>query len=432
MLTYGISTSANDILGCSLTPANYCICKKTAIANHAQETPLQPFDQNRLVPVKVAGMTYGVARKHHVVLQYEDGTTIPGYDLWLEDGAPIPDPAHPEKQGCTPDGWDPAKPATATGDGVYRQKYSTNSYVITFIGKDGQILQQNSYTYGQAIVAPDPQTPSGWAFDGWNPAVPATATANGTYYGQYHEDTPTPSGEGDQPEDDQGNKDVVWTMDNMGLTADYTMAHPTTSIGDPTRETEASGIPNYYKYWSPQEGEYVGQGWWHGPYDGYDGEDPHGANNGIRPRRNGADLEYGDYFFLDSDSCIYEYVDTSDLEVDQLVSSDFTKEEIDQVFGGLLSEWTSPEGKFHIKSNDSWIKFVVGWNSTTIPEGCHPKIYIHYFVQRNENNAPRRGTVTTTTQGGVCHHNAYGTSYGKNYMTHGNTYFYQLGYNERS
>lgn len=132
MMTY---KEANQILGCALSPNYRCICKKTAIANRAQENPLAPFTQNRLVPVKTAGMAHGVAKKHHVVILDENGGTI--YDLWMEDGAAIPNPGHPAKEGYDPAGWSPSLPATATQDGVYRRQYTIKTYTITFIGKDG-------------------------------------------------------------------------------------------------------------------------------------------------------------------------------------------------------------------------------------------------------------------------------------------------------
>lgn len=414
MLTYGISTSANDILGCSLTPANYCICKKTAIANHAQETPLQPFDQNRLVPVKVAGMTYGVAKKHHIVLQYEDGTTIPGYDLWLEDGAPIPDPAHPEKQGCTPDGWDPAKPATATGDGVYRQKYSTNTYVITFIGKDGQVLQQASYTYGQAVYAPDPQTPSGWTFDGWNngyyDGIPATASV--TYTGQYSQSGP----DDDPPHDDDGHSgidEVAYTMDNMGRIYNENKPLPSTSIAR----------------WAKN-----GQHWWSGPLDG-DQYDVYGEDNGITWSGDdtGRRILNGHQEY-DSDSCLYEYAKPDeDLLPDEMAPGTWRE---------LLTRWSCPcyidgeyVGDYVIDSTAyPWIKFVITrWNgSPSSYDGLTCPFYVHYFIENNESSESREGKVTVTTPGGTCHYNAgiNTNGRGKPYVTEAHVYVYQLGKNE--
>jgi len=47
MMTY---TEANQVLGTSLSPNNYCICKQTAIENGADTTPLTTFEYNRLVP----------------------------------------------------------------------------------------------------------------------------------------------------------------------------------------------------------------------------------------------------------------------------------------------------------------------------------------------------------------------------------------------
>ena len=111
---------ANQILGSSLTPNHRCIAKRTALENDAQAEPLAPFEYNRLVPVtavKKKTVTF------HIVLLDEDGNVIPGYDMQLEQGATIPYPEHPEKEGWKADGWDPKLPATAQSDGTYKMKY---------------------------------------------------------------------------------------------------------------------------------------------------------------------------------------------------------------------------------------------------------------------------------------------------------------------
>ena len=405
MMTY---KEANQILGCALSPNYRCICKKTAIANRAQENPLAPFTQNRLVPVKTAGMAHGVAKKHHVVILDENGGTI--YDLWMEDGAAIPNPGHPAKEGYDPAGWSPSLPATATQDGVYRRQYTIKAYTITFIGKDGQTLPNSgTYTYGQAIVAPDPQTPSGWAFDGWNPAVPATATANGTYYGQYHQSTPDVQPDDDTPvrpddPDKKGRDGYAYTMDQM-----YQAYRP----DKPTPQTSIA-------QWAP-----IGGGWWSGPMDGFDKDSKYGEDNGICARRlPGRDQANRSRFFkYDSDGCVYEYAKPT--------SSQMHSGTVD--VDDLLSYWecdcydsnNNYMGKYTITSNDSWIKFIVEPGGYDIVDITVPFV-VSYYIDENRDGGPaRKGTVTVTTPGGVSHYDANYGHKGLPYIENGITYFYQ-------
>lgn len=129
---------ANQILGSSLTPNHRCIAKRTALENDAQSEPLIPFTYNRLVPVsavKKKTVTF------HIVLLDENGNVIPGYDMHIEQGAPIPYPEHPEKEGYKADGWEPNIPATAQSDGTYRMKYKQKDDDAPPGGRDN-----NAYT----------------------------------------------------------------------------------------------------------------------------------------------------------------------------------------------------------------------------------------------------------------------------------------------
>lgn len=155
---------ANLVLGSSLSPNNRGICKKTAIQNNAQETPLASFAQNRLVPASV------VAKKYYVVFLDEGGTVIgSGY---YEPGAALNDPGVPPKAGHT-GAWNNGYTGYATGDVTYSPVYTPISYTITFYDSSafgGGQLQQLSVPYG---TTPSPNSPShsGYTFNGWSPSL---------------------------------------------------------------------------------------------------------------------------------------------------------------------------------------------------------------------------------------------------------------------
>jgi len=161
MTTY---SEANQILDCSLTPNNRCICKETALDKNAQEGPLASFANNRLVPVSA------LAKKYYVVFVNEGGTVISsGY---YEPGAALNDPGVPSKTGHT-GVWNNGYTGYATGDVTYSPIYTPISYTITFYDASafgGGQLQQLSVPYG---TTPSPNSPShdGYTFNGWSPSL---------------------------------------------------------------------------------------------------------------------------------------------------------------------------------------------------------------------------------------------------------------------
>ena len=143
---------ANQILGSSLTPNHRCIAKRTALENDAQSEPLIPFRYNRLVPVsavKKKTITF------HIVLLDENGNVIPGYDMHIEQGAPIPYPEHPEKEGYKADGWEPNIPATAQSDGTYQIKYKQKDDDTPDGGRE-----ENAYTMDNQYQQYNPSKPT--------------------------------------------------------------------------------------------------------------------------------------------------------------------------------------------------------------------------------------------------------------------------------
>lgn len=85
MMTY---TEANQVLGSSLSPNNYCICKQTAIENGADTTPLTTFEYNRLVPASAVSKQDQPLQYH---ITFADGMQYAeGAYFYMNDGSFVP------------------------------------------------------------------------------------------------------------------------------------------------------------------------------------------------------------------------------------------------------------------------------------------------------------------------------------------------------
>lgn len=496
MMTY---KEANQILGCFLTPNNRCICKRTAIENDAQSDPLAPFANNRLVPVSKViknlpkyhivildedgGTLYdehlvegtpipnpghpnkpgytpagwdpedipatalkdGTYRrkytkdaiKYHIVLLDENGNVIPGYDMYLEQGATIPYPQHPAKEGYSPNGWSPAIPPTAQADGTYQMQYTKDIVKYHIILQDENGVTIPGYDMyldeGAAIPRPDHPDKEGYSANGWEPRLPDTAHADGTYKMKYTQDLPK------DPEDDSPEEQLAYTMDNIYQERNLSKPTPKTSI----------------KQWMP-----VGGHWWSGPLDGKAADSTYGVDNGISAKvvNNRPTVTSGSttYFYYDTDSCIYEYArpavkNQAGDDNNLVVGAD---EQFSNITASdLLSDWECAcydgggnyIGQFTMHSNNPWVKFVpvyAGWTLTDKDPNHVDStklvvpFAIRYYFATNSGDA-RKGTVTVTTPGGKCHY--YANHWlsdkhphkGLQYITNTTVHIYQQGVTDK-
>ena len=65
----------------------------------------------------------------------------------------------------------------STGDKAYTATWQVNQYTITFNSNGGSDVDPITQDYGTVITSPDNPTRTGYDFNGWNPAVPATMPA---------------------------------------------------------------------------------------------------------------------------------------------------------------------------------------------------------------------------------------------------------------
>lgn len=87
-------------------------------------------------------------------------------------------PTDPTKTGFDFAGWSPELPTTMPAESeTYTATWTPKQYIITFI-LNNETISEQSYAYGDAIVQPDIDIPTGQTFSGWTPSVPATVPAS--------------------------------------------------------------------------------------------------------------------------------------------------------------------------------------------------------------------------------------------------------------
>ena len=111
-------------------------------------------------------------------------------------GTAITAPADPTREGYTFIGWDKAIPATMPAENVtITAKWKVNQYTITFDTAGGSAIAPITQDYGTAITAPANPTREGYAFIGWDKAIPTTMPAKNVTLKAKWEDTEKPTGE---------------------------------------------------------------------------------------------------------------------------------------------------------------------------------------------------------------------------------------------
>jgi uncharacterized repeat protein (TIGR02543 family) len=87
-------------------------------------------------------------------------------------------PADPKRTGYTFDGWAPAIPATIPAENVTCvAQWTINQYTITFDSNGGSTVDAITQNYATAVTAPANPTRTGYTFAGWDKAIPTTIPA---------------------------------------------------------------------------------------------------------------------------------------------------------------------------------------------------------------------------------------------------------------
>jgi len=101
----------------------------------------------------------------------------------VEEGGAVTAPAAPEVEGYTFMGWDKALD-NVTSDITVNAVYVVKTFTVTFVGKDGETLKEETVDYGAAATAPEAPVVEGYDFTGWDVAfdsIKAETTVNAIY-----------------------------------------------------------------------------------------------------------------------------------------------------------------------------------------------------------------------------------------------------------
>ena len=99
-------------------------------------------------------------------------------DISGGEGESVTAPANPTKTGYTFTGWNPALPSVFPAeDMTVKAQWQINKYTITFDTDDGTTIEPIIQDYGTTIKEPEKPTKTGYAFVGWDPALPTTMPA---------------------------------------------------------------------------------------------------------------------------------------------------------------------------------------------------------------------------------------------------------------
>ena len=79
-------------------------------------------------------------------------------------------PADPERYGYTFTGWDKDF-SKVTSDLTVTAQYKINSYTVTFLDKDGNVIAKETVEYGSSVTAPEAPVVEGYTFTGWDRSI---------------------------------------------------------------------------------------------------------------------------------------------------------------------------------------------------------------------------------------------------------------------
>ena len=120
--------------------------------------------------------TLNVTQLYTITFDTDGGSDIA--PITQEANTPVTAPANPTKPGYAFAGWDKAIPATMPAENItIKVKWSANAYTITFDTDGGSSIPAITQAFGTVINAPADPTKTGYTFAGWKPEIPATMPA---------------------------------------------------------------------------------------------------------------------------------------------------------------------------------------------------------------------------------------------------------------
>ena len=142
-----------------------------------EPTLLSTATKNYSIPAGTAGdLTFTAnwqVNQYTITFQTSGGSTIAS--ITQDYGTEVTAPANPTRKGHTFTGWDKAIPATMPAENMtIIAQWKINQYTITFNTDGGSAIDPITQNYGAAITAPADPTKTGYTFNGWDKAIPAT------------------------------------------------------------------------------------------------------------------------------------------------------------------------------------------------------------------------------------------------------------------
>ena len=114
---------------------------------------------------------------HSIMFDPAGGSEVPA--ITQEYGTRVTAPAAPVREGFAFAGWTPALPETMpANDLTTTARWTTNSYVIVFNPAGGSSVPTQTNAFGSTVTAPANPVRTGYAFAGWQPALPTTMPAS--------------------------------------------------------------------------------------------------------------------------------------------------------------------------------------------------------------------------------------------------------------
>ena len=92
--------------------------------------------------------------------------------------------AEPQKEGYTFSGWSDIPSLMPANDVVINGSFTVNSYTVTYM-IDGKTYKQVEYDYGETISEVTPESKTGYSFSGWDNVPAVMPAANVTVTGSY-------------------------------------------------------------------------------------------------------------------------------------------------------------------------------------------------------------------------------------------------------
>ena len=141
-----------------------------AYINDADHLILEMEDKQELDTGLAAPQEGGMQLSHSVIFKDYDGTVLKSGVVLLGQSA-VP-PADPEREGYTFVGWS-GSCGNVREDRVLIAQYQKNeakipSYVVTFVDRDGTVLQTQVVREGEAASVPPEPSCAGFVFTGWD------------------------------------------------------------------------------------------------------------------------------------------------------------------------------------------------------------------------------------------------------------------------